>query len=91
MVKIALQISATLENVEELKTCHPDYSFFLKFKCSNCGESTNTWHDLMESERVAQDSRNAEGFNFYAKCKLCSRENSVDVIPGTNGESLIIT
>lgn len=37
-----------------------------------------------ESEKVNEDSRNPEGFNFYAKCKLCNRENSMDIIPGTN-------
>lgn len=105
MGKIGLQICATLENVDELKTCHPDYSFFLKIKCSNCGEESNKWHDLTESEKTDQDSRwdwwqcswkyirnpsllcrNPDGFNFYAKCKLCNRENSMDVLPGTNGK-----
>lgn len=105
MVKIGLQICATLENVEELRTSHPDYPFFIKVKCSNCGEESDKWHDLTgkcsetphlslslltlilpcpESEKVNEDSRNPEGFNFYAKCKLCNRENSMDIIPGTN-------
>lgn len=87
MVKIGLQISAQLENVEELKTCHPEYSFFLKLKCSNCGEENQKWHAVTENERSDQDSRNPDGFNFYAKCKLCNRENSMDILPGTNGIS----
>lgn len=85
MVKIGLQISATLENVEELKTCHPNYSFFLKLKCSNCGETSDKWHDVTESDKVNEDSRNPLGFNFFAKCKLCNRENTVDILEGTNG------
>lgn len=85
MVKIGLQICANLENVEELRTCHPDYAFFVKIKCSNCGEESDKWHDLTESERVGEDSRNPDGFNFYAKCKLCNRENSMDILKGTNG------
>lgn len=85
MVKIGLQICATLENVEELKTCHPEYPFFIKIKCSNCGEESEKWHDLTENERVNEDSRNPEGFHFYAKCKLCNRENSIDILSGTNG------
>lgn len=85
MVKIGLQIQATLENVDELKTCHPDYSFFIKVKCSNCGEANDKWNDLSESEKIGQDTRNPSGFNFYAKCKLCNRENSIDILPGTNG------
>ncbi|XP_031640030.1 UPF0587 protein CG4646 [Contarinia nasturtii] len=84
MVKIGLQIRATLENVEEVETCHPDYSFFLKLKCTNCGEQSEKWHDLTESERVNEDSRNPNGFNFFMKCKLCSRENSIDIVEKSN-------
>ncbi|XP_065367616.1 UPF0587 protein CG4646 [Calliphora vicina] len=84
MVRVALQISATLENVVELKTCHPDYSFFIKLTCTNCGETSDKWHDITESERTQQDSRNPNGFNFYMKCKMCSRENSIDVVEKSN-------
>lgn len=86
MVKIGLQIRATIENIYEIKTSHPDYSFFLKIKCSNCGEQSDKWHDLTESERINAESRNPNGFNFYMKCKLCSRENSIDVVDGSNSE-----
>lgn len=85
MVVIGLQIRVTLENVDELKTCHPNYSFFLKIKCSNCGEISDKWHDLSESEHVNADSRNPKGFNFHMKCRLCSRENSIDIVEGSNG------
>lgn len=85
MVKVGLQIKATLENIEELKTSHPNYTFFLKVKCTNCGEASEKWHDLTEADTVNEDSRNPKGFNFYMKCKLCSRENSIDILPGTNG------
>lgn len=84
MVRVGLQISATLENVDKLETSHPDYSFFLKLKCSNCGEQSDKWHDITESERVQQDSRNAAGFNFFMKCKMCSRENSIDIVDKSN-------
>lgn len=86
MVKIGLQIRATLENIEELKTCYPNYQFFLKIKCSNCGEMTDKWHGITEEDRVNEDSRNPKGFNFYAKCKMCSRENSIDIVEGSNGK-----
>lgn len=85
MVKIGLQIRATLENVEELKTNHPDYTFFLKLKCTNCGEQSEKWHDLTESEHVNEDSRNPKGSHFFMKCKLCSRENSIDIVEKSNG------
>uniref|UniRef100_A0A336KZU9 CSON001249 protein n=1 Tax=Culicoides sonorensis TaxID=179676 RepID=A0A336KZU9_CULSO len=87
MVKIALQISAQFENIEELKTCHPDYAFYVKIKCSNCGEIDEKWHDITESERVSEgdSSRNAKGVNFFIKCKLCMRESSIDIVEGSNG------
>ncbi|KAI8125004.1 UPF0587 protein [Lucilia cuprina] len=84
MVRVALQISANLENIEELKTCHPDYAFFIKITCTNCGETSDKWHDITESERTQQDSRNPNGFNFYMKCKMCGRENSIDVVEKSN-------
>lgn len=84
MVKIGLQINCQFENIEELKTCHPNYSFFVKVKCSNCGEVSENWHDITEDTRVAEDSRNPKGFNFYMKCKLCGRSNTIDIIEGSN-------
>ncbi|BFG03426.1 uncharacterized protein DMAD_02685 [Drosophila madeirensis] len=84
MVRVGLQISATLENIDKIETCHPDYSFFVKLTCSNCGEQSDKWHDITESERVQQDTRNAAGFNFFMKCKMCSRENSIDIVEKSN-------
>lgn len=86
MVKIALQINANLENIEEIKTNWPDYPFFIKVKCTNCGEDSDKWHSVVESERTNEDSRNPKGFNFYIKCKFCGRENSLDILEGSNGK-----
>ncbi|XP_073845660.1 UPF0587 protein GA18326 [Musca autumnalis] len=84
MVRVGLQISANLENIEELKTCHPDYAFFIKITCTNCGETSDKWHDITESERTQLDTRNTDGFNFYMKCKMCNRENSIDIVEKSN-------
>ncbi|XP_055705034.1 UPF0587 protein GA18326 [Phlebotomus papatasi] len=84
MVKIGVQICATLENVEELKTSHPNYAFFFKLRCNNCGESSDKFHDVTEADTVNADSRCPRGYNFYAKCKLCNRENTVDIVEGSN-------
>jgi len=81
MVKISLQIKATLENIKELYTCHPDFSFYLKIKCLNCGEVSEKWHDVTESDAVEQSKHSN---NFVAKCKLCTRENSLDIISDSN-------
>ncbi|CAO1392638.1 unnamed protein product [Diamesa tonsa] len=79
MVKIQLQISCILESIASLKTCD-NYSYFLKLKCSNCGESSDLWHDFCEDERTNKDSKNPKGSNLSIKCKLCSRVNSMDVL-----------
>ncbi|EDV98176.1 UPF0587 protein GA18326 [Drosophila grimshawi] len=79
MVRVGLQISATFENVDSLET-DGEYSYFFKLTCSNCGETSDKWHDISETERVQHDTRNAAGFNFYMKCKMCGRENSIDVV-----------
>jgi ribosomal protein S27E len=79
MVKIQLQLSDILENIATIKSSH-DTRFFLKLKCSNCGESDDVFHDISENEKVHQDTRNAKGYNLYIRCKMCSRENSMDVV-----------
>lgn len=43
----------------------------------------DVWHDICEDEKVKQDTRNAKGYNLVIKCKLCSRENSMDVVEGS--------
>lgn len=85
MVKIALQVKATLECIEKLYTNHPHYQWFLKLKCGNCGEVTLKFHDLTEADKVPQKHNRSET-NLLIKCKMCSRENSIDVIEGSNGK-----
>lgn len=88
MVKIALQVKATLENIEKLYTNHPHYQWFLKLKCGNCGEVSQKFHDLTEADKVPQKHNRSET-NLLIKCKMCSRENSIDVIEGSNGKQTV--
>lgn len=83
MGKLSLEIKATLENVEEIYTNHPDYAFLLKLKCTSCGESSNKWHDVSECQTFPGKTGRSEN-NYIAKCKLCSRENCLDIVPGSN-------
>ncbi|XP_022913327.1 UPF0587 protein GA18326 [Onthophagus taurus] len=85
MVKISLQIKANLENLDELFTNHPDYNFLLKLKCLNCGEISDKWHDVQESQRFPTKTGKSDT-HFLARCKLCGRENSLDIIEGSNGK-----
>lgn len=86
MVKISLQINCVLENIEEFRPA-TNHSYFLKLRCNNCGETDDIWHDLCEDEKFNQDSRNARGYNLAIKCKLCSRDNSLDIVEGSQGFS----
>lgn len=88
MVKIALQIKATFENIEELSANSPGYNFLLKIKCLNCGEESDKWHDVNE-EITVETARSQT--NFLMKCKFCSRENSMDVLAGSSGELTLIS
>lgn len=80
---------------------HSYYLKLRCMNCGECddiwhdGESNNlqpfmaSSHSLTilvcEDEKVKQDSRNAKGYNFVIKCKLCSRESSMDVVEGSLG------
>lgn len=85
MVKISLQIKANLEFIEELYTCHPNFNFCLKVKCLNCGEVSEKWHDVAESDSFPTQHKHQSN-HFTAKCKLCGRENSLDIVKDSNGK-----
>lgn len=84
MGKLSLQINATLEGLEELYTNHPEYNFLIKVKCTSCGEESDKWHDVSEATTFPGKTGKSEN-NFIAKCKLCGRENSLNIVPGSNG------
>lgn len=82
MVKIGLQIKAYLTNIEELKT-NEDFSYFFKLRCNSCGEVSEKWQDISPLNTV--EAVRSET-NYLAKCKLCSRENTMDVLTETIGK-----
>lgn len=79
MVKIALQIRATLENIEELRPSGAEFRWYLKFGCCNCGEVSEKWNYVSLKESVPAQRGNAVT-HFTSKCKLCSRENSMTIL-----------
>lgn len=81
MVKIGLQIKAYFQNVEELKTSE-DFTYYLKLRCNSCGEQNEKWQEINASNSI--ETVRSET-NYLAKCKLCSRENSMDVLTDTIG------
>ncbi|XP_072028725.1 CXXC motif containing zinc binding protein-like [Amphiura filiformis] len=82
MVRIGLQIKATMDNVTSLIPEGQDFRWYLKIKCSNCGEVTEHWNyvTLEESHAIKGSRGNA---SMVSKCKFCSRESSMDIISDT--------
>ncbi|XP_003692796.1 CXXC motif containing zinc binding protein [Apis florea] len=79
MVKIALQMKATLENIGELKPSGGEFRWYLKFTCCNCGEVSEKWNYVSLNESTPAQRGNAVN-HFISKCKLCSRENSMNIL-----------
>lgn len=84
---VTLEVKATLENIEEFYTNHPDYSFVIKLKCTSCGEESDKWHDVTENTTFPSRFPKAET-HYIAKCKLCGRENCLGIKEKSNGKHL---
>ncbi|CAL8326733.1 unnamed protein product [Arctogadus glacialis] len=82
MVKFGLQFKATLENVTNVRPEGEDFRWFLKLKCGSCGEIPDKWQyiSLMESTPLKGGRGSA---SMVQRCKLCSRENSIDILGDT--------
>ncbi|XP_041357121.1 UPF0587 protein v1g245604-like isoform X2 [Gigantopelta aegis] len=81
-MKISLQISAQLENLTCLKPEGEDFRWYLKLKCLNCGEETHDFVYCTETESSPLTGGRGHA-SVVLKCKLCKRENSIDIIPTT--------
>lgn len=83
MVNYLLKITAELENLTDLQPeggCDdPNFSYYFKMKCGNCGELTKkeTYVSLNETVAVAKGTT-----NLVQKCKFCGRDGTVTMISG---------
>ncbi|XP_029209976.1 UPF0587 protein v1g245604-like [Acropora palmata] len=79
MVRIALQFKANLENLTNVRPDEDDFRWYLKLRCQNCGEETKDWvYMCLIENKPIRGSRGTA--NFVSKCKLCGRENSMDIM-----------
>ncbi|MGH0190053.1 UNVERIFIED_CONTAM: hypothetical protein FKN15_041969, partial [Acipenser sinensis] len=80
--KIGLQFKAMLENITNVRPSGEDFRWFLKLKCGNYGEVSDKWQyiTLMDSVPLKGGRGSA---SMVQKCKLCSRENSIDILKDT--------
>ncbi|XP_076441463.1 UPF0587 protein v1g245604-like [Babylonia areolata] len=79
MPKIALQLKAELENVTNLKPEGEDFRWFMKLKCESCGEETPEFIYCTLTESLPLKGGRGHA-SLVLKCKLCKRENSIDII-----------
>ncbi|XP_074640179.1 CXXC motif containing zinc binding protein-like [Tubulanus polymorphus] len=79
MVHIGLQFKAELENITNLTPTGEDFRWYLKLKCLHCGEETKEFIYLTLTENSPLKGGRGHA-SLVLKCKLCSRENSIDII-----------
>ncbi|VDI65263.1 CXXC motif containing zinc binding protein-like [Mytilus galloprovincialis] len=82
MVKIGLQFKADLENITNLKPDGEDFRWYLRLKCISCGEETHEFQYLTLTENSPLKGGRGHA-SLVIKCKLCSRENSIDILKDT--------
>ncbi|EPS57797.1 hypothetical protein M569_17021, partial [Genlisea aurea] len=85
MVNYLLMITAELENLQYLQPqggCDdPNFNYYFKLKCGNCGEVTQKETCVCLSETVASTRGKGE-VHLNQKCKFCSREGTLLMIKG---------
>ncbi|KFW93152.1 UPF0587 protein C1orf123, partial [Phalacrocorax carbo] len=66
------------------------FMFIFQLKCGNCGEVSEKWQylRLMDSAPLKGGRGSA---TMVQKCKLCSRENSIDILSQTIKPYNVIT
>ncbi|XP_004874728.1 UPF0587 protein C1orf123 homolog isoform X3 [Heterocephalus glaber] len=83
MGKIALQLRATLENITNLRPLGEDFRWYLKISLV-----ISLLRLVVKMESVSKkDSVALKGgrgsASMVQKCKLCARENSIEILSGT--------
>ncbi|KAA8521305.1 hypothetical protein F0562_011949 [Nyssa sinensis] len=85
MVNYMLMITAELENLTNLQpqggSDDPNYTYYFKMKCGNCGEVTQKETCVSLNETVPLPF-NKVTTNLVQKCKFCGREGTVTMISG---------
>jgi len=77
---MAIYLKCDLENVTNLGPSN-DMIWFVKLKCSNCGEELNMWISITKDEKVSTKGGRGEA-NLMISCKGCKRDHTIDIIEG---------
>ncbi|GAA5830631.1 hypothetical protein JCM11251_002539 [Rhodosporidiobolus azoricus] len=76
MVKLALQIKATLENITDLKPLGEDFGWQIKAQCQSCREEHPNWMTVDATETREISGSRGEA-NLVWRCQMCKREHTI--------------
>ena len=81
MVKLEVQICATLENLTNLHLTESD-DWHFKIKCTQCNEVAENiiYFNLVETQKVEGSRGEA---HFISKCKLCEKAGYIEYCPNS--------
>jgi len=80
-MRLNLEISCTLENVKTLSPDDEDFRWYIKLKCTNCGDGdhqSGKWIYVTLNENVENKRSQV---NLLTKCKECKREMTIVLEP----------
>ena len=81
MVRLEVQVCATLENLKELRMEESD-DWHFKTKCTHCNEEQDNviYFNLVEKHQMEGSRGEA---NYIAKCKMCERPGNIEYLKNT--------
>lgn len=86
MVNYMLKITAEVENVKSLQPMggcdDPNFTFYFKLRCENCGEMTPKETAVSLEEEVPLPKSRGHA-HLLQKCKFCGREGNITMTPGS--------
>ena len=76
MVKLDIQVKATLENVNDLRKDEDDEWHF-KTKCTQCNEESSDfiYFNMVEKSKIEGSRGEA---NYIAKCSFCGKSGNIE-------------
>lgn len=74
-----VSMKCQVENITNIKVPSEDFDYNIKVRCLGCNEVSNKWQVVSSSELVSLPGSRGEA-HYVAKCKLCSKVNSLNVI-----------
>ncbi|GAA5971414.1 hypothetical protein JCM11641_008344 [Rhodosporidiobolus odoratus] len=77
MVRLSLQLKATLEGVTDLKPLGEDFEYAIKASCTSCREEHPNVMTVQATETVEIPGSRGEA-NLVWRCQMCKREHTIN-------------